>query len=51
MLMNLRDKYDFCKAMMEAAIASGNEAAIAMWDERAHDAYVVYGYEAGFFGE
>ena len=51
MLMNLRDMYDFCKAMMEAAIASGNEAAIAMWDERAHDAYVVYGYEAGFFGE
>jgi hypothetical protein len=51
MLMNLRDMYDFCKAMMEAAAASGNEAAIALWGERAHDAYMVYGYEAGFFGE
>lgn len=51
MLNNLRNVYDFCKLMMEAAIASGNEAAIALWDERAQDAYLVYGYEAGLFGE
>lgn len=51
LMTNLINTYDFCKAMMEAAIASGNEAAIALWDERAHDAYLVYGYEAGFFGE
>lgn len=51
MLNDLRNMYDFCKSMMEAAIASGNEAAIAMWDDRTQDAYMVYGYEAGFFGE
>ena len=51
MLMNLRNAYDFCLAMMHAAVASGNEAAIALWSERAEDAYSVYGYEAGFFGE
>jgi hypothetical protein len=51
MMANLINAYDFCKAMMEAAIASGNEAAIALWSDRAEDAFLVYGYEAGFFGE
>lgn len=46
MLMNLRNMYDFCKAMMEAAVVSGNQSAIDMWDERAYDAYLILHHES-----
>lgn len=47
---NLRNAYDFCLAMMYAAVDSGNEGAISLWSERAEDAFAVYGYEEGMFG-
>ena len=46
-MTNLRNVYDFCKAMMEAAIASGNKQAIVTWDERAYDAYLTLHHEQG----
>lgn len=51
MIDKLRNMLDFCEAMMHLAVSAGDRAAIDLWSERAEDAYYVYGYEAGFFGE
>lgn len=50
MVTELQNAYQFCIAMLNAARQSGCVKAVELWDERAHDAYISYGYEIGLFG-
>lgn len=50
MAIEPREMFMFCTAMLDAALESGDDTAITLWDERAQDAYIIYGQSEAFYG-